>query len=41
MMNLHICNILMNSSNELKMVGEGGVLAKKILTEKEFSFKGL
>ena len=31
----------MNSSNELQVVGEAGVLAKKILTEKEFSFKGL
>lgn len=31
----------MNSSNELRMVGEEGVLTKKILTEKQFSFRGL
>ena len=31
----------MNSSNELKIVGEEGVLAKKILTEKQFTFRGL
>jgi hypothetical protein len=31
----------MNSSNELKIVGEEGVLTKKISTEKQFVMDGI